>query len=172
MTGITEFNRETTGGEVLSGIDLAGKVFLVTGASSGLGQETSRLLALHGARVIMAVRSRDKGEAAAAAIAQAVPSASLDVRLVDLASLASVRAFTDGVAAAYAGLDGIVANAGVMAIDAARTADGFEMQFGANHLGHFVLVNRLAPLLKAHAPSRLVVMSSGAHRLHDVDLDD
>ena len=83
-----------------------------------------------------------------------------------------MRAFADGVTAAYPGLDGIVANAGVMAINSARTADGFEMQFGANHLGHFLLVNRLAPLLKARAPSRLVVLSSGAHRLHNVDLED
>lgn len=172
MTAAAAFNRDTTAEEVLAGLDLSGKVFLVTGASSGLGKETARVLASRGAKVIMAVRSLDKGRAAAADIRQALPAAALDVRLVDLASLASVRAFTDGVTAAYPGIDGIVANAGVMAIDAARTADGFEMQFGANHLGHFLLVNRLAPLLKARAPSRLVVMTSGAHRLHNVDLED
>lgn len=172
MNGITGFNRDTTAAEVLAGIDLSGKTYLVTGASSGLGQETARVLASRGAKIIMAVRSRDKGEAAAAAIRKVVAAAALDIRLVDLASLASVRAFADGVAASYSGLDGIVANAGVMAIDHALTADGFEMQFGANHLGHFLLVNRLAQLLRARAPSRLVVMSSGAHRLHDVDLED
>lgn len=172
MNEMTGFNRDTTADEVLAGIDLSGKVYLVTGASSGLGQETARVLASRGAKVIMAVRSRDKGEAAATAIRTVVPGAALDIRLVDLASLANVRAFTAAVAASYGGIDGIVANAGVMAIDHALTADGFEMQFGANHLGHFLLVNRLAPLLEARAPSRLVVMSSGAHRLHNVDIHD
>ncbi|MET4070807.1 NAD(P)-dependent dehydrogenase (short-subunit alcohol dehydrogenase family) [Bradyrhizobium sp. S3.2.6] len=172
MNEMAGFNRDTTADEVLAGIDLSGKVYLVTGASSGLGQETARVLASRGAKVIMAVRSRDKGEAAATAIRTVVPGAALDVRLVDLASLASVRAFTATLAGSYGGLDGIVANAGVMAIDHAITADGFEMQFGANHLGHFLLVNRLAPLLEARAPSRLVVMTSGAHRLHNVDLED
>lgn len=166
------FDRTTTAEEVLAGLDLTSKIYLVTGASSGLGRETARVLASRGAKIIMAVRSRDKGQAAADAIKSGLPDAQLDVRLVDLASLASVRAFTDDVAGAYTGLDGIVANAGVMAINSARTANGFEMQFGANHLGHFVLVNRLAPLLTARAPSRVVVMSSGAHRLHDVDLSD
>lgn len=172
MNRTTGFDRDTTAEEVLAGIDLSGKTYLVTGASSGLGQETARMLASRGARIIMAVRSREKGEAAAAAIRQSVAAADLDVRPVDLASLASVRAFADGVGASYGGLDGILANAGVMAIGHALTADGFEMQFGANHLGHFLLVNRLATLLEARAPSRLVVMSSGAHRLHDVDLKD
>jgi len=172
MNETTGFNRDTTADEVLAGIDLSGKIYLVTGASSGLGQETARVLASRGAKVIMAVRSRDKGEAAATAIRSVVAGAALDIRLVDLASLASVRAFTTAVTGSYGGLDGIVANAGVMAIDHALTTDGFEMQFGANHLGHFLLVNRLAPLLRAHAPSRLVVMSSGAHRLRNVDIDD
>lgn len=172
MNETTGFNRETTADEVLAGMDLSGKVYLVTGASSGLGQEAARVLASRGAKIIMAVRSREKGEAAATAIRSTVAGAALDIRLVDLASLASVRAFTTDVAATYGGLDGIVANAGVMAIDHTLTTDGFEMQFGANHLGHFLLVNRLAPLLKARAPSRLVVTSSGAHRLHNVDIDD
>lgn len=172
MNGTVRFNRETTADEVVADIDLAGKRFLVTGASSGLGQETARVLASRGAEVILAVRSPAKGRAAADAIRENAPDADLDVQQVDLASLASIRAFAERVRSSYDGLDGIVANAGVMAIDSARTSDGFEMQFGANHLGHFVLVNRLAPLLRARAPSRLVVLSSGAHRLHDVDLED
>jgi NAD(P)-dependent dehydrogenase (short-subunit alcohol dehydrogenase family) len=172
MNEKTQFNRETTADEVVADIDLAGKRFLVTGASSGLGQETARVLAARGAQVILAVRSSAKGRAAAEAIRENSPDADLDVQQVDLASLASIRDFAERIRSSYDGLDGIVANAGVMAIDSARTSDGFEMQFGANHLGHFVLVNRLAPLLKARAPSRLVVLSSGAHRLHDVDLED
>jgi NAD(P)-dependent dehydrogenase (short-subunit alcohol dehydrogenase family) len=172
MNGTIRFNRDTTADEVVAGIDLAGKRFLVTGASSGLGQETARVLASRGAQVILAVRSPEKGRAAAEAIRERSPDADLDIELVDLASLASIRAFAERIRSSYDGLDGIVANAGVMAIDSARTADGFEMQFGANHLGHFVLVNQLTPLLKARAGSRLVVLSSGAHRLHDVDLDD
>lgn len=172
MDGTTRFNRDTTADEVLAGMNLAGKRFLVTGASSGLGQETAGVLAAHGAQVILAVRSPEKGHAAAEAIRERSPDADLDVQQVDLASLASIRACADRIRSCYDGLDGIVANAGVMAIDSARTADGFEMQLGANHLGHFVLVNRLAPLLKQRAPSRLVVLSSGAHRLHDVDLVD
>jgi NAD(P)-dependent dehydrogenase (short-subunit alcohol dehydrogenase family) len=130
-------------------MDLAGKRFLVTGASSGLGQETARALAAHGARVIMAVRSLAKGQAAVEAIKETSPNADLDVQQIDLASLGSVRACAARILSSCDGLDGIVANAGVTAIDSARTADGFEMQFGANHLGHFVLVNRLAPLLTA-----------------------
>ena len=172
MNGTVRFNRETTADEVVADIDLAGKRFLVTGASSGLGQETARVLAARGAQVILAVRSPAKGQAAADAIRENSPDAVLDVQQVDLASLASIRAFAERIRSSYDGLDGIVANAGVMAIDSARTSDGFEMQFGANHLGHFVLVNHLAPLLRARAPSRLVVLSSGAHRLHDVDLAD
>ena len=172
MNQVTRFNRETTAEQVLAGTDLSGKRFLITGASSGLGQETARVLAARGAAIIMAVRSPGKGQAAATIIRNTVPEARLDIRIVDLASFASVRTFTNEIMESCDGLDGIVANAGVMAIDCARTADGFEMQFGANHLGHFVLVNALAPLLKARAPSRLVVLSSGAHRLHDVDLQD
>jgi len=172
MKATTGFNRDTTADEVLAGINLTGKRFLVTGASSGLGQETARALAARGAQVIMAVRSLEKGRTAAEAIRERSPNADLDIQQIDLASLASVRAFAARILSSCDGLDGIVANAGVMAIDFGRTADGFEMQFGANHLGHFVLVNQLASLLKARGRSRLVVLSSGAHRLHDVDLDD
>ena len=149
MNGTTRFNRDTTADEIVAGIDLAGKRFLVTGASSGLGQETARVLASRGAQIILAVRSHAKGRAAAEAIREHSPDADLDVQQVDLASLASIRAFAERIRSSYNGLDGIVANAGVMAIDSARTLDGFEMQFGANHLGHFVLVNRLAPLLES-----------------------
>ena len=135
MNGTTRFNRETTADEVVANIDLTGKRFLVTGASSGLGQETARVLASRGAAVILAVRSPAKGQAAADAIRENTPDAVLDVQQVDLASLASIRAFAERIRSSCDGLDGIVANAGVMAINSARTSDGFEMQFGANHLG-------------------------------------
>jgi NAD(P)-dependent dehydrogenase (short-subunit alcohol dehydrogenase family) len=163
---------ETTTDEVLAGVDLSGKRILVTGASAGLGQEAARALAAHGATVIMTARDRAKGEAAVAAIWESVPEADLELGLVDLASLASVRAFTDAFLADHDRLDALIANAGVMACPFGQTADGFELQFGTNHLGHFVLVNRLAPALVAGAPSRLVMLSSRGHQMSDVDLDD
>jgi NAD(P)-dependent dehydrogenase (short-subunit alcohol dehydrogenase family) len=116
------------------------------------------------------VRDLDKGRAALDAAG--VDPSSYDLRALDLADLSSVRAFTDGVLADHDRLDVLIANAGVMACPQGRTADGFETQFGTNHLGHFVLVNRLVPLLLAGAPSRIVNLSSGGHRLSDVDLDD
>jgi NAD(P)-dependent dehydrogenase (short-subunit alcohol dehydrogenase family) len=166
------FGAESTTEKVLAGVDLTGVRVLVTGASAGLGQETSRALAAHGAAVVMAVRDRAKGEAAAGAIWEQVPDADLELREVDLASLASVRQFTDAVLADGDRIDVLIANAGVMACPFGQTADGFEMQFGTNHLGHFVLVNRLTPLLVGSAPSRLVVLSSRGHQRADVDLDD
>ncbi len=170
------FGAETTTDEVLEGIDLTGRWALVTGASAGLGQETARALAAHGASLILGVRDLAKGEAAAepvrAAASASAGSGEVELRQVDLADLASVRAFTDGVAADHDELHLLIANAGVMACPQGTTADGFETQFGTNHLGHFVLVNRLVPLLLAGAPSRVVVLSSAGHRFSDVDLDD
>ena len=120
MNGTVRFNRETTADEVVADIDLAGKRFLVTGASSGLGQETARVLASRGAQVILAVRSLAKGQAAAEAIRESSPDADLDIQQVDLASLASIRAFAERIRLPMTELDGIVANAGVMAIDSAE----------------------------------------------------
>ena len=165
------FGVETTTDEVLEGIDLKGRWALVTGASAGLGVETARALAAHGASLILGVRDLEKAEAAAARVRDAA-TGEVELRRVDLADLASVRAFTDGVAADHDELHILIANAGVMACPEGRTADGFETQFGTNHLGHFVLVNRLVPLLVAGAPSRVVVLSSAGHRFSDVDLDD
>jgi NAD(P)-dependent dehydrogenase (short-subunit alcohol dehydrogenase family) len=161
---------ETTTDEVLDGIDLAGTTVLITGASAGLGVETARALDAHGAALVLAARDLDKARGALAGAG--VDPDRYDLRQVDLADLASVRAFTDGVAADHGHLDVLIANAGVMACPHGTTADGFETQFGTNHLGHFVLVNRLVPLLLAGAPSRVVVLSSAAHRMGDVDLDD
>ncbi|HSV53114.1 MAG TPA: SDR family NAD(P)-dependent oxidoreductase [Burkholderiaceae bacterium] len=164
------FNNTTTADQVLEGIDLSHKRFLVTGGNSGLGQEAARALAQRGAAIILTARDQAKGDAAAGLIREQVPGADIHVRILDLASLANVRAFTDALRRDVCTLDGILANAGIMATDEARTVDGFESQFGTNHLGHFVMVNRLADLLTPG--SRVVIMSSGAHRLHDVDLAD
>jgi NAD(P)-dependent dehydrogenase (short-subunit alcohol dehydrogenase family) len=167
------FGEQSTTDEVLDGVDLVGTQALVTGASAGLGQETARALAAHGASVILAARDLAKGERAAESIrAAARDDARVELREVDLASLDSVRRFCDGVLADHDRLQLLVANAGLMAPPLATTADGFESQFGTNHLGHFVLVNRLVPLLIAGAPSRIVNLSSAGHRFGEVDLED
>ena len=163
------FGATSTTDEVLEGVDLTGRRVLVTGASAGLGVETARSLAAHGAEVLGVVRDPDK---ARAALQEAGAG---DVRLyqADLASLDSVRAAADAIVADGCDrLDLLIGNAGIMACPRGTTADGFELQFGTNHLGHFVLVNRLAPLLLAGAPSRVVMVSSAGHRFGDVSLDD
>ena len=167
------FGSESTTDEVLEGVDLSGRWVLVTGASAGLGQETARAIAAHGGNVVLGVRDIAKGTRAAEPVhaAAAATGATVELRDVDLASLASVRDFTDGVVADHDRLDVIIANAGVMATPEGRTADGFETQFGTNHLGHFVLVNRLRPLL-AGGPARIVNLTSAGHRFSDVVLDD
>jgi len=169
---MSDFGPDTTTDEVLDGVDLTGRTVLVTGASSGLGLETTRSLAAHGASVVLAVRDKEKGERAIATVREQAPGADLELRLVDLGSLVSIRAFADGMLTDHDHLDVLIANAGVMACPLGHTTDGFELQFGTNHLGHFLLVELLAPLLVAGAPSRLVVLSSAGHKLADVDLDD
>jgi len=167
------FGWGTTTDEVLEGQDLSGKRILITGGSAGLGVETARALMAHGADVVVTVRDLAKGERAAQTIrADAAPNASLELREMDLASLASVRACADGLLAEGKPLNVLIANAGVMACPEGKTADGFETQFGTNHLGHFVFVNKIVPLLIEGAPSRIVMLSSSGHRLSDVDLDD
>ncbi len=161
----------STTDEVLQGIDLSGRRVLVTGVSAGLGVETARALAAHGAEVIGAARNLSKAQEATKPVReQAAHGGSLRLVQLDLASLDSVRRCADGLLASGKPFDLIIANAGVMACPQGATADGFEMQFGTNHLGHFVLVNRIASLLQAK--SRLVNLSSAGHRYSDVDLDD
>jgi NAD(P)-dependent dehydrogenase (short-subunit alcohol dehydrogenase family) len=172
-----ELGATTTTDDVLEGVDLSGKRAIVTGASTGLGEETTRALAAHGAAVTMAVRDVRKGEEAASRIRMALPTADLpdlhlDIRQLELGSLASVRAFAEGFLADHDKLDLLILNAGVMACPYMTTEDGFELQFGTNHLGHFLLAELLAPALVAAAPSRVVSLSSGGHRIADVDLDD
>lgn len=165
------FDATSTTNEVLAGVDLSGKRVLVTGVSAGLGVETARVLAAHGAHVVGAARDLAKAEAATAVVrADAANGGGIELIELDLASLASVRACTDALVAAGKPFDLVIANAGVMATPFGHTADGFETQFGTNHLGHFVLVNRIASLMKPG--SRLVNLSSAGHRYADVDLDD
>jgi NAD(P)-dependent dehydrogenase (short-subunit alcohol dehydrogenase family) len=167
----SSFGSTSTTDEVLRGINLNGKRVLVTGVSAGLGVETARALAAHGAQVIGAARDLSKAQRATEPVrAQAANGGSLSLVQLDLASLDSVRRCADGLIAANLPFDLVIANAGVMACPKASTADGFEMQFGTNHLGHFVLVNRIASLLKAG--SRLVNLSSAGHRYSDVNLED
>jgi NAD(P)-dependent dehydrogenase (short-subunit alcohol dehydrogenase family) len=167
-----KFGAKTTTDELLSGVDLKANRFLVTGASSGIGLETSRSLVAHGASVVGAVRDLAKAERALAPVRDAALQAggSLELIELDLASLQSVRACADKLLADGRPFHAIIANAGIMATPLGRTADGFELQFGTNHLGHFALVNRIEPLLLDNG--RLVVLSSQAHRVADVDLDD
>lgn len=157
---------------MLLGIDLRGKRILVTGVSAGIGVETGRALASHGAQVIGAARDLGKAERATAHIPRdaAASGGSLELVRLDLASLKSVRACADALVARGEPLDVVIANAAVMATPFGHTEDGFETQFGTNHLGHFVLVNRIASLLRRGG--RLVSVTSSGHRIADVDLDD
>jgi NAD(P)-dependent dehydrogenase (short-subunit alcohol dehydrogenase family) len=161
----TTFDSTSTSDDVLSGVNLAGKRFLVMGISSGIGVETARALAAHGAAVVGTVRDLAKGQAAIKHI-----DADIELIKLDLADLGSVRAGADKLVADGPPFDGIIANAGVMATPQGRTKDGFETQFGTNHLGHFVLVNRTAALLRDGG--RLVTVSSNGHRWADINLDD
>jgi NAD(P)-dependent dehydrogenase (short-subunit alcohol dehydrogenase family) len=165
------FGATSTTDDVLAGVDLKGKRVLVTGVSAGLGVETARALAAHGAQVVGAARDLTKAERATSEVrAQAANGGSLELVELDLASLKSVRVCADGLIADARPFDVVIANAGVMRTPFGHTQDGFETQFGTNHLGHFVLVNRIAGLI---APGgRLVNVSSSGHRYSDVDLED
>ncbi len=166
------FGATSTTEEVLSGVNLRGKRILVTGVSAGIGVETARSLAAHGAQVVGAARDLSKAEAATAQVRKdaAAHGGRLELIALDLASLDSVRACAAGLIEKGEPFDLIIANAGVMATPFGHTADGFETQFGTNHLGHFVLVNRIAPLLRSG--SRLVNVASSGHRFANVDLED
>ncbi|MHB9836517.1 SDR family NAD(P)-dependent oxidoreductase [Paraburkholderia terrae] len=162
----------STTDDVLAGIDLRGKRILVTGVSAGLGVEAARSLAARGANVVGAARDLDKAARAIAAARRdaAAGDGSIDLVSLDLASLESVRACADKLLDEGKPFDVIIANAGVMATPFGKTADGFETQFGTNHIGHFVLVNRLASLLRSGG--RVVMLASSGHRFANVDLDD
>src|ERR1700723_1170831 len=168
----TSFGATSTTDEVLSGMNLKGKRILVTGASAGLGVETARSLAAHGAQVVGAARDLNKAKARTEQVQKdaAANGGSFELVELNLANLKSVRACADGLLEKGEPFDVVIANAGVMATPFGHTADGFETQFGTNHLGHFVLVNRIAALMGVG--SRLINLSSSGHRFSNVDLDD
>ncbi|MBS1040320.1 SDR family NAD(P)-dependent oxidoreductase [Gluconobacter cerinus] len=166
------FGARSTTDDVLSGLSLKGKRILVTGVSAGLGIETARALAAHGAHVVGAARNLDKAENATAQVRADAESGGGQFELIalDLADLGSVRACADQLNSIGLSFDLVIANAGVMATPFGHTKNGFETQFGTNHLGHFVLINRIAGLMNNGA--RLVNLSSAGHRFSDVDLED
>jgi NAD(P)-dependent dehydrogenase (short-subunit alcohol dehydrogenase family) len=175
MTNILEattFGATSTTDDVLSGAKLHGKRIFVTGVSAGLGVETARSLAAHGAQVVGAARDLDKAKAATQQVRRdaAANGGTFELVELDLANLKSVRACADKLLAKGEPLDVVIANAGVMATPFGHTADGFETQFGTNHLGHFVLVNRIAALIRTGG--RLIDLSSAGHRYSNVDLVD
>ena len=166
------FDGKTQAADVMRGVDLAGKTAIVTGAASGIGVETARALAGAGARVVMPVRSREKAEAVAADIVASTGNTKVEVADMDLADYASVRTFADAFLASGAALDLLINNAGIMATPERRIMDGFEAQFGTNHLGHMLLTCRLAPALLKGAPGRVVALSSIGHRRSAINFDD
>ena len=167
-----KFDANTTTDDVLRGVDLSGKLALVTGASGGLGLETARALAAAGAAVVVAARSAEKTNAALQSLREHLPTAVVETLQLDLASLASVRRFATSFLSVHDRLDLLVNNAGVMATPFGHTTDGFELQIGTNHLGHFLLTGLLASALLAAAPSRIVNLSSGGHVISDIHWDD
>lgn len=152
--------------------DLTGKAAVVTGANRGIGFEIARALAGKGAAVVLACRSQEKGREAAERIRTEHPEAQVDVMALDLADLASVRRFAAEFARGHKRLDILVANAGIMAVPFGRTADGFELQFGTNHLGHFALTGLLLGAIRRAPGARVVVMSSDGHRVAKMDSDN
>ena len=171
-TSATLFGATSTTDDVLSGVNLRGKRILVTGVSAGLGVETARSLAAHGANVVGAARDLNKAETATAQVRKdaAANGGSFDLIALDLGDLKSVRDSSNKLLEKGEPFDVVIANAGVMATPFTYTKDGFEMQFGTNHLGHFVFVNRIASLIRAGG--RLINLSSAGHRYSNVDLQD
>ena len=169
---MNRFNANSTAAEVIEGISLAGKLAVVTGASSGLGVETCRVLALAGANVLMVARDEDKLEAVAAELRKEQPGAEFLTQRMDLADLNSVRSAATEILLYHSEIQLLINNAGVMACPLQRTAQGFEMQFGTNHLGHFLFTGLLSDALLEGAPGRVVNLSSAGHKLARFNFDD
>ena len=169
---MSAFGRDTTTDEVLADMDLSGRRFVITGAASGLGRESARALAAHGASVTLLARSPERAEEAVAEVGAMVSGADLEPGVADLGELESVRAFAESYLARHDAVDVLINNAGVMACPFGHTADGFETQFGTNHLGHFLLTDLLYPALRAGERPRVVTLTSAGHSRADVDLED
>ena len=169
---MSEFGFDSTASQVAEGIDLSGRVAVVTGASGGLGKETARALAERGARVTLTVRDLEKGEQAAREIRDATGNDAVDLVELELASPRSVRAAAKELLARHPAINLLVNNAGIMACPLDRTAEGYELQFATNHLGHFLLTCLLVPSLRAGAPARVVNLTSAGHRFSPVVFDD
>jgi NAD(P)-dependent dehydrogenase (short-subunit alcohol dehydrogenase family) len=154
--------------------DQSGRIAIITGANSGLGLVTARELARHGARVVLACRNTSKGAQAIEQIRAEVPAAELELAPLDLGALDSVSAFAQSIrdGAGRDGIDLLINNAGVMASPRRETADGFELQIGTNHLGHFALTARLIDLLQQRSGSRVVTLASGAHKMGKISFED
>lgn len=170
--GPSGFGPDSTTDEVLAGIDVHGKTALVTGANSGLGLETARALAARGATLILAGRDAARLAAAEALLREQTGSRQFHTAVLDLADLASVRACAADVLARFPAIHLLINNAGVMACPLARTAEGCELQFGSNHVGHFLFTCLLLPALRAAAPARVVILCSAGHKYAAVDFDD
>ena len=168
---MSDFGFESTADEVLEGKDLTGRTVFVTGAYSGLGRETARAMGARGAHLILSGRDAGKLSEAADEIAQAT-GARVDRLVCDLASLDSIREAAQDANSRFEKIDILINNAGVMAPPLERTADGFELQFGTNHLGHFLLTNMLVPLVEKGERPRIVNLSSRGHHFDHVHLDD
>ena len=169
---MTNFGNASTTDEVLEGIDLTGRRVVITGAATGLGRESARAMAAHGASVTVLARSAERAAEAATAVEQLVPGATVESGVVDLGDLASIRAFADSYLPTHDAIDVLINNAGVMACPFGHTADGFETQFGTNHLGHFALTALLAPTILRGDSPRVITLSSAGHSRSNVDLDD
>ena len=152
--------------------DQTGRTAIVTGANSGLGLASARELARKGANVVLACRNAEKGAIALEAIARDAPGAQLELAALDLGSLASVKAFAERFRSTHDGLDLLLNNAGVMAPPRRVTADGFELQLGTNHLGHFALMGHLIGTMQGRDDARVVTLSSNAHKMGRIDFDD
>ncbi|MGI9345947.1 MAG: SDR family NAD(P)-dependent oxidoreductase [Gammaproteobacteria bacterium] len=169
---MSRFGSATTTDEVLEGVDLTGRLALVTGGTSGLGQETARALAGAGAKVVLTARELSKGEAAASEIRASTGNQAVEAEELELGSLDNIQAFSQRVLARHSAIDLVINNAGIMACAEGQTADGFEMQFGTNHLGHFLMTCLLMPaVLNAPAP-RIVSLSSRGHQMSPVVFED
>jgi len=169
---MSNFDATSTTAEVINGVSLAGKFAVVTGASAGLGVETTRTLAAAGAEVLMVARDQDALTAVAQELRQQHPGVKLYTQRMDLADLESVRAAAAQIRQNHPRIHLLINNAGVMACPLARTAQGFEMQFGTNHMGHFLFTCLLVPALLAAAPARVINLSSGGHQFANFNFDD